>query len=328
MNVENIPNPYKTTFSSFSELFTRDKVQEDDRFVVFADRLVEQGANLFTNEEKRLEFIGIAAKILDWGVFAVVGGIEGTVLAEKIIQPLHLTHLPIIKTFPTILPLIMIPAAVFFLAIAAFEAFIEFLHLRRGVSLLNSIEKRKEDPIGAMKWLKSRFFTLDEGEAKRIHTFIEKSAPHFSPKQKARRFDEIAEKALEIKFDSLKRRITPGLAEEVRKELNNIHGSKERAEILMNSLSRQAKNKVLVHAVAILALSCTIISMSVFLAGIAAGPFFVIMGAIAISLLLISVILAKGVMAKEGERLYDKLAKISQQVVDHSNDLALFQEAL
>ncbi|MDN3506331.1 MAG: hypothetical protein P0S96_03780 [Simkaniaceae bacterium] len=326
MSIENIPNPYKTTFSSFSDLFTRERKKENDRIVAFADRLVEKGGNLFTNEEKRLEFIGIAAKILDWGVFTIVGGIEGTVLAEKIVRPLHVTHLPIFKTFPVILSLIMIPASVFFLAIATFEAGIEFLHLRRGILLLGSIEKRKGDPVKAMEWLKSRFFSLDEGEAKRIYAFIEKSGPHLSRSEKALRFDGIAEKALEIKYDSLKRRISPGLAEEVKKGLTNI--SKERAEIFVQSLSRQAKNKVLVHAVAILALSCTIISMSVFLGGIAAGPFFVIMGSIAVSLLLISTIISKGVMAKEGERLYDKLAEINQQIVDHSTDLASLQEAL
>lgn len=333
-------NPYKSIIHPLGEYFTRDNPEEDDRIVAFADRLVEKGADLFTNEERRIEFIGIAAKILDWGVFAIVGGIEGTVLAEKIIKPLELSSYPVLKSFPSLLPILMTPAAGFFLGIAAVESFIEFLQMRRGILFLHSIEKRKEDPIEAMQWLKSRYFTLSKVEGEKIQAFIEKSAPQLSQREKAKRFDEIAEKALHVKYDSLKRRVSPGLAKEVSSQLSRIDRdlrsfsparrgqAKERAQILVESLSSQAKIKILVHGIAMLALACTIISMSVFLSGIAAGPLFVIMGAIAVSLLLTSTILDKGVLAKEGEKLYDRLIGFTQRVEAHSTAPPLLQEAL
>jgi hypothetical protein len=223
---------------------------------------------------------------------------------------------------------------------AAFEGVIEFLQLRRSASFLASIEKRKEDPIKAMQWVKKKYFTLSADESQKIYKYLEKSAPNLPRRVKAERFDEIAEKALKVKFDTLKRRVSAGVAEEVREQLNVIEqGAKSflpykrteafnRADILVRSLSKQAKNRILIHAIAMMALVCTIVSMSVFLAGVAGGPFFMIMGATAVSLLVLSLLMDKGIFAREGEKVYDKLAQINGPAVDRSSDYSCLQEAL
>ncbi|NGX47748.1 MAG: hypothetical protein K1000chlam3_01131 [Chlamydiae bacterium] len=318
-----INNPYKSFIPSLEDLGFKSNAQirEKDKVLAFADRIIDWGKAHFSKDyEKQIGFVGKTANILDWGVCGVVGGMEAVVIVDKMVRPFHMNQFPVLNTFPSLLKIIMIPSAISFLIMAVFQGFVEFLNLRRAGYFLHNIEKRKKDPLDGLQWLKEKYFTLNKSEGQKIHQYIKQKFPGSPCNEKAKAFDQIAEKVLHVKYDSLKRRISPGLAKEVvsqldiiTKDLRSIFPWKrteatQRAEILMQSLTRQAKNKILIHFLGILAITCTLISMPLFLSGVGAGPFFAILGTIAFALTIISLIIDKGIVAKEVEKFYDSLA--------------------
>ncbi len=121
--------------------------------------------------------------------------------------------------------------------------------------------------------------------------------PNKSKEAKAQRFDSIAEKAMKIKYQSLKRRLTPKLADEVRKEMASLEtnlsswnpltrrSASARAKHLMESITLQAQNKVFVHFLALVAISISVISMAILLGGISAPVLFGFLGAFSAILL-------------------------------------------
>lgn len=339
-----IYNPYESSSAIRGEGDARligKRVQiEDDSLIDFANRVTEWGKTLLFNDyEKQLDFSGKVARILDWSTLFTVGSMQAILITERLFH-YNITHLPVFKAFPTLLKILTLPTAIFFLVMTIFEGFVELVNLRRAGQLLYHLRIRQKDPLAQLQWVKEHYFTLDQKEGKKIEVYIEQTMPLLSQVEKARRFEQIAHKALRLKYEGLKRRISPGLAEEVLSQIHTISKDLEsfspvtkakaaqRAEVLMKSLTRQTKNKILVHVLGVTALGITLISLSVFLAKVTTTAFFAIMGAMSISLTVLSFLINKGTVAKETEKLYDKLEKFNLQVKENSVLFPLWLKAL
>lgn len=286
-----------------------------------ADRVVEWGKSLlFEDYEKQLNFAEQATWFLDKGVVTVVGGMQGAVIVEGLF---HLHFLEgRLSILPQLVKTILLPSSIFFFIMGIIEMIFELINLKRGIDLLHGVSK-ESSPLDTLGWMKEHYFTLQVHEAQKIYNFIEKKLPDLSTSQKADRFDQIAERALEVRFESLKRRITPGLADEVKLQLDSItkdlKSSKEnirvdaatRAKLLMESVSTQAKNKIKIHLLGILSICFTLISMIGIFAGIGVLPFFIALGAGTAITFVTKLIIQKGHYERSVERFYDQLSKFT-----------------
>lgn len=290
-----------------------------DSWTNLTNRIVHWGEkHLFRDFEQETDFAGKATKILDNGVVAVVGTMEGVVLTHHLFH-FKMGKLPVLRSFPTLLKIITLPIKTLFLGFSIVEGITEGINLHRVKKFLSRLEALKRNPLAQFEWIKREYFTLTEKEERKIQEYIEKAIPMFSSEQKEVQFDRIAEKVLKIKFQRLKRRITSKLAKEMVKEMPQIiqnlestipriqvNGEK-RAEILLSSLTRQAKNKILVHTLGMIAIGISLLSLSLFLAGIPAGFFFTLMGILSFLIVACCFAIDKGIIEREGEKLYDAL---------------------
>jgi len=306
-------NPYETFSDESQEEAIENAVKKstsapNEKVIELADKVVEWGQDrLFTDYEKAIDSLGAGAKALDWGVFSVVASMQGVVVIDSIFRLKALSLHPLSK-IPVILPLLTFPLAIFFFFMGCIEGVVEFINLKRVSNFLHSMEKK--DPEIQLEWLKKRYFSLDSKEASKIYHFIERLFPNLPLEEKAKNFGRIAQKALKIKFESLKRRITPDLAEEVFKEISKEPKSPEdihRVQCLMESVKRQAKNKTVVHILGLAAISLSLISITGLVIGVTHGFFFVALATGAIGLLALQFIMKKGTLAKEVERFYNRL---------------------
>ncbi|NGX40080.1 MAG: hypothetical protein KR126chlam1_01420 [Chlamydiae bacterium] len=160
-----------------------------------------------------------------------------------------------------------------------------------------------------------------------ILTASKSEDPEIRQKAKAMHYQILEGKLLSMRFSALERRITPALAETVKKELDTIlSGSKNenpeirekakiRAEVLLNSIDRQAKNKVLVHLLGLAAITFALISGIAFLAGVTAPVIFITLGAISIGFICAQYFLKKGTLVKEVEAFYNRVSDLNWIII-------------
>lgn len=256
-----------------------------------ADRVVYWAkAILYRDYERHLEIADKGAYLLDKGVTVVIGGLQGATILDS------LFHLNIVRNgplsfVPTALKVVLVPASIALFILGIIEAIFEMLNMLKGVHLLKEISE-EQSPMGQLDLLKKRYFSLEIGETDRIKTLIEEKLPHLNRDEKAVRFDQIAQKALHVKFENLKRRVSPGLADEVKNQLNlsikrmqcgdpTIQAQEaKRVELLMKSVSDQAKTKILIHVLGLIAIICTVISALSMFTGFGMVPLTIALGAI------------------------------------------------
>lgn len=315
-------NPYKEDASFkgkvYSALFKNEISQKTgDAFVDFADRITDWGKNLlFQDYEKQIEIVGKGATVLDWGIYIPIAALEGSVIANNLF---HLQALPIFETFSTLYETLVVPGTTVLIGLAFVEGFAEVANLKRAKGLVKKMEERKSDPLVQLEWIKKRFFTLHPKEGEKIASFIEFVMPRKTQAAKAKRFDSIAEKAMKIKYQTLKRRLTPKLADEVRKEMSAIgtdlkswnpltrRSATQRAKYLMETVTLQAKNKMFIHFLAVVAISLSALSMALLVAGISAPILFGFIGSLSVLLLGVAFLVNRIDISKAVEHYYDSL---------------------
>lgn len=316
-------NPYRVAGASPVVAIAQNNMAVALPKTTLVDRAVNWGkAILFRDYEKGLDIVDKGTWLLDKGVVVVVGSMQAAVIADG------LFHLNILKNgflsfIPYALKLLLTPASIFFIVIGVIEAIFEIINLRKGVKLLNSVNKEKS-PMDGFEFIKDRYFTLQKEESQKIIRLIEEKLPDLDQTAKADRFDEIAKRALEIKFDNLKRRISPGLAEEVKVQLDSImkelqspdetirNAAETRAKLLMESVSRQAKNKIIIHILGIVAIFFTVLSAIGMATGIGAIGFFVAMGACTAIAVITKWIIQKGLYEREVANFYDRVTQLKE----------------
>ena len=335
-----IYNPYRN-FSSMPEEKALEHAHEyPDHVLALADRVANWGKKtLYKDYEKQVDFVGFTAQVLDWSTTGTLIALQGSVAAYNIFQ-MHFLDKTILSYIPHGIRVLGKPISVFFYILGMIEGLVEFLNLKRTAAFLYRMELKCDTPLEKLRWIKDQYFTLSRKEVAKIHQFVESKLPNFNDRQKAKYFDEIAKKALHLKYESLKRRITPGLGEEVARELSLIIkglassesstrlDAEKRAHLLIESVTNQAKNKIFVHILGLIALSFTLISMIGILAGITSGGFFIVLGALAFTFGALQFIAKRGTLAREVGHYYDKLAKINLPKAVSSIDLPWIQKAL
>lgn len=311
-----VPQPEDTSVSAIAQKNL--SPNDQTKLISLGNRVINWAKFLlFRDYEKHLAIADKGAWLLDKGVLVVVGSMQAAVIADG------LFHINIVKSgtlsfIPHVLKLLLSPAAIFFLVIGIIEAIFELINLKRGVELLHGTEKE------GLNWVKNRYFTLQKAESDKIVALIEEKLPELDQTAKAEHFDQIAERALAVKFENLKRRITPGLAEAVKVELDSIMkdfqssdeavraAAADRTKLLMESISTQAKNKILIHVLGIIAIFFTILSAIGMLSGVGAIGFFIAMAACTAIAVTLKFIVQKGYYEKEVERFYDKIANLQR----------------
>lgn len=319
-------NPYRSEDPNLLSGIAQKAIptEKDQALASLGDRVVNWAKFLlFRDYEKHLAIADTGAWLLDKGVLVVVGSMQAAVIADG------LFHLNIVKGgalsfLPDVLKLLLTPASIFFLIMGIIEAIFELINLKKGVELLQGISKEKT-PLDGLNWVKDRYFTLQKKESDKIVALIEEKLPDLDQMGKAERFDQIAERALEVKFENLKRRVTPGLADEIKVQLDRVMkelqspdesvraAASDRAKLLMESISTQAKNKILIHVLGIIAIFFTVLSAIAMISGVGAVGFFVAIGACTAIAVVLKFIVQKGFYEKEVERFYDKVAAIQRK---------------
>ncbi|NGX59493.1 MAG: hypothetical protein KR126chlam3_00645 [Chlamydiae bacterium] len=310
----NIPSAEDTvTDTAISKIQENIPKEEQAKIQDYADRVTNWGKTLlFRDHEWNILFTGKVAEILDWSVFTTILGLNGAVLIHKIYL-YCLKDLPIFHNFPFLLKVISIPSSVFVLVLGIFEGIAESVNTYRGFQFFNNIKQRKDNPLEGLEWLKKRYFTLEKSEGNKIQKYIDKTLPNLSGADKAKRFEQIAEKALQIKYECLKRRVTPGLAQEVLTQLNSIMNDMKsdlpeikaaangRAELLMQSLTRQGRNKIIIHMIGLIGVGISLLSfLSIFLVG-PLGIAFGVLDALAIPLALSAFLYERRTVKREAD---------------------------
>lgn len=307
-------NPYSGTGKRIHQGDAAYKEEAQSKVLQVADSIVNlSGRFLYRNVEKRVDLMGKIAKALDWGTFAIVGGVQGAVMID------HILPFTIRDTFlHRMTKAITRPSAGFFFGMGLIEGFVELSNLQRTILLQKRLNKR-ETPLQKLEWLQGRYFSLRNEEANQISEFIDEKLSMLNKTQKALKFQQIADKVLENRFSALKSRITKPLAEKVQEQLGMIlndlkswnprvrNRAKIRAEKLMESVSRQAENKIIVHILGLIAIGFTVISMFAALTGIAAGGFFIVMGAFSVSFIAAQFFVEKGTLSREVKRFHRAL---------------------
>lgn len=320
-----ITNPYLPA-SSTSKAETFHPALENGEInplVKSVDQVVEWGQNaLFKDYERRVDFASIGARSLDYGVFASLAGMQGAVIVDNLFRLTH--YRGFFDRLPAILKVVAMPAAIFFFIFGIIEGFAEFVGLRRSVTFLEHMEKDGATSVDKLTWLKNKYLTISGHESEKIQSYIETHLPLLSNGEKALRYEQIAEKALDLHIKALSRRVTPGLAEHVVKELPGIleglsdpsradyAESVEKGNLLIDSLTEQSKVKILVHLVALAAIGFTLISVIGVFAGLTFPAFFLVLGGLAATFTLLSLVIDKQVVNKEATKFYDKFVAIQQ----------------
>ncbi|MBS0629077.1 MAG: hypothetical protein JSS30_02490 [Verrucomicrobia bacterium] len=290
-----------------------------------ADRIVDWGKGFFFYDyEKFLDVADKGTYLLDKGVMVVVGSMQGAMIADGLFHLNIVTNGPF-SFIPAALKVILVPSSLFFFIIAIVESIFEFINMRRGIELLTGISKEKK-AINQLEWMKKHYFSINKEESDKICMLIEEKLPNLDQTAKANRYDEIAQKALEVKFENLKRRISPGLAEEVKKQLDTAMNelsspddiiretAAKRVELLMESVSTQAKTKILIHVLGLIAIFFTALSALGMFTGFGTLPFFIAVGALTAAAVALKFIVQKGGYEQRVEILYDKIAAIPKAV--------------
>lgn len=307
-------NPYRVAGASPVVEIAQKNIEIAPHKTALVDRVVNWGkAILFRDYEKGLDIVDKGTWVLDKGVVVVVGSMQAAVIADGLFH-LNILKNGVLSFIPHALKLLLAPASIFFIVIGVIEAIFEIINLRKGVELLNGGKK------DGLEFIKNHYFSLQKEESQKIIKLIEEKLPELDQTAKADRFDEIAKRALEIKFENLKRRITPGLAEEVKVQLDTImkdlqspdeairDAAENRTKLLMESVSSQAKNKIIIHALGIAAIFFTILSAIGMATGIGAIGFFVALGACTAIVVLSKWIIQKGIYEREVANFYDRVA--------------------
>jgi len=311
-------NPYREAGASPVVEVAKKNIEVAPHKTALVDRVVNWGkAILFRDYEKGLDIVDKGTWVLDKGVVVVVGSMQAAVIADGLFH-LNILKNGVLSFIPYALKLLLTPASIFFIVIGVIEAIFEIINLKKGVELLNGGKK------DGLDFIKGHYFTLQKEESQKIVALIEEKLPELDQTAKADRFDEIAKRALEIKFENLKRRITPGLAEEVKVQLDSIikelqspdeairDAAENRAKLLMESVSRQAKNKIIIHMLGIVAIFFTVLSAIGMASGVGAIGFFVALGACTAIAVISKWIIQKGIYEREVANFYDNVAAMSK----------------
>ncbi|NGX36978.1 MAG: hypothetical protein K1000chlam2_00124 [Chlamydiae bacterium] len=334
-----ICNPYRA-FSFAKEKVPSHARKNSDQILILADRVADWGKNaLFKDYEQQVDFAGFTAKILDWGMTGTLVALQVTVAVYNFLQ-LHFLDQTVFSYIPHGLRILGRPISAFLYFLGIIEGVVEFLNLKRTSVFLYRMELKCETPLEKLRWIKNEHFSLNDEEVSKIHRFVENKLPNLNVDQKADRFDQIAKKALQLKYESLKRRITPGLGEEVARELSGIMqgltspeasvrlNAEKRANLLIESVTNQAKNKIFVHILGLVAISFTLISMVGVLGGMTSGGFFIALGVAALVFGILQFVAKRGTLAKEVGHYYDRLAEFNLSKVVSTIELPWTQKAL
>lgn len=329
-------NPYKSPSNSVIGNIpscSNSEIEKRDPVLKIANRITNWSKKfLFNDFEKQVDFIGKGANLLDRGIVIIIGAVEGGVFLNHLLH-LKLQKYPIVSAFPLFLKLIAFPVNAFFIGTAGIQLGAEIIYLRRVGNFLHNLHSLKESPLAQLEWVRSNYFVLNQKEIQKIQTYIDKAFPFSSMAEKGDKFDQIASKILQNKYEALKRRISPGIAEELAQQFTSItEGLKsydlairdkaiEKAHILMSSMTTQAKNKVLIHVLGILAITLSLISLILFLAGGIGAPLLLTFGAISFALVTMRFIIEKGLVKKEVELLYDRMQEF-QLSSENSGELS------
>lgn len=167
---------------------------------------------------------------------------------------------------PRIFSLFVLPFAIIGLVVSLLEIIYECANLVGGIKLranLNfSKQASKEELLANLETIRKSFLVLNKETATQIGAYIDEKMPCESPDVRRRKFDGIADRAREIQYDNLARRVSPRLAQEIKEDLVrlqadlhcNIEGALERAQALLNDIDIQSSKKILVHAVGLFSL--------------------------------------------------------------------------
>ena len=327
-NLHYIYNPYKDPTPPIDEASHShahfSSHPPKDPIIEFADRIVNWGISfLFKDAEKAVDFIGFTAAAADSGASTVAATMQGAVYADKIFHFNIPNHASFLNEIPRFLKIILGPTAIVLFVLGIIEAFVEILHLRRMSRFLNHIEIEEQNPLIQLEWIKNRYFSINHKVAKKIQAYVEGKFPTLSNAQKGEHFERIAEKMLQIKFNCLERRLTPALAKEVSTQLNIIlqdlkssdvevqKSATLRAQVLMKSVTAQAKTTIAIHTLCLIAITLTLFSfICVFVGILSSGPILIAIGVFSSCLLFLAFVLRKTSLSKEVGRLYDNLMEV------------------
>jgi hypothetical protein len=331
----NYHNPYKDELFVIEDSPTHGN--ENFHIHKWAEKITNSVLNiLFAHDyEKRIDIIGIGAKYSNWGVTATVGFLQASLAACNYFR-WHIEHIKFIRHFPWIITIIGIPTSIFFLAVGSVQVLAEAVRLKRVSLMLYQMEKN-ETPLHKIEWIQKKFFSLSKSESQRIYTYIESFLPHLTKEKKQQRFDKIAVKVLNTRYENLKRRISPTLAlsvkdqlSEVLKELNSDDPAvrqkgEKRAEILIHSVTKQAKVQIVVHLIGITAIALSMISTACSFAGLFGLLGTVSFGLASTGLALLQLSIEKGKIEMAAEKLYEKLIQHELYVSQESIEASLSQ---
>ena len=87
--------------------------------------------------------------------------------------------------------------------------------------------------------------------------------------------------------------------------------AQKKAQVLMQSVSNQTKNKILTHILGLIGIACTVISSIGVFVGVTAGWFFVFMTSMAVVLMGTQFLVRKTMVNKELDVFYAKYGAIA-----------------
>lgn len=271
--------------------------------------------------EKQIDLLGWTVSLIKSGASAINLSLHGSILANNVAkEQLNHSGLSSWGSFASkAIVIISFPLTVFFFVLNAIEGVIQMVSLARLNQLVKQIDAPETSDLQKLQWIHQKYFTLTEGETKRIQTYINAHFFHLSRKEKSTKFEEIASKALEIKSALLEHRLSPKLAEVIKNELAHIElkinsscksdreEGEKRAKLLNETILNQAKNMIIVHLLAFGATTLGLVSGLLVFIGSATPIGLLVISAIAVSLFAIQYFVNRQLVQKEHIEFYKRL---------------------
>lgn len=285
---------------------------KEDKFL--PERVMAFGEKWLSKDlEKYLDRMNVAVLVADYSLFGFSGLLQASVIVQYIFHKYFDLSGPsfIYSIFIPLIQVVSIPFRMAFILFAFLEGFYECIQLQRTMQLISKIKDPVAELEKRLKWLHEEYSSLTPKEIHSIFEYVEWKNKQLPIEEKGKYFQTVADKYLKSKSDSLKLRISPWLAEEIRNQLptilENLQSSNSgirkaalaQAENLIHDINSQGEKQIFLYVLTLAAIVFTILAMaSTFV--ISGGTILIAFTIIASIIMLTRFILARGMLPEKG----------------------------
>ncbi len=138
---------------------------------LFQEKASSAKTALVANHERKVDLIGLGARILDWGVFLFVGGLQLVVITNELFKH-HILNHTFLEFLPTALSVVRHPLSAFFFGMGLIEGTYELVNIKRVATFMHRLNKHS-NAKESLEWIKSKYFSLTSVEQGKYNEMVQ-----------------------------------------------------------------------------------------------------------------------------------------------------------